>query len=224
METLIDQQEVELMKDIFGFMGSLARESERAAVILAAARIDVDLEALLKHVLHPHPSGVDSLFDTDRGLGTFSSKIAVAYRLGLISPDFEHALQMLRKIRNDFAHDLQDQTLGNSRQKSRLNELVRWAHQSDIYQSNLVILLERTKTAEHAQFVACTICMAVLLKCGIYRFSRIDFGRPLGLKRSVRPPHPFSRSVDHGSDVGEGADIDKGVPEGLMRDDNSMEV
>ncbi|MCM0083742.1 hypothetical protein L4X63_19315 [Geomonas sp. Red32] len=193
MDTLIDQQEVELMKDIFGFMGSLARESERAAVILAAARIDVDLEALLKHVLLPHPSGVDSLFDTDRALGTFSSEIALAHRLGLISPDFEHALQMLRKVRNDFAHDLQDQALGTTRQKSRLYEIIRWAHQSDIYQTNLKILLESTKTPEHAQFVACTICMAVLLKCGIYRFTRVNFGRPLGLSRSARPPHPFSR-------------------------------
>lgn len=143
MSELPKQEHVELIKDVFSFLGSLIRESERAAVVLAAARIDVDLERILKHVLHRHPGGTDSLFDSDRALGTFSAKIALAHRLGLIDEDFEHSLQMLRRIRNDFAHQLESESLSSTRQKPRLNELIKWVEHTDVYHSQLMLPRQR---------------------------------------------------------------------------------
>ncbi|MGC2744041.1 MAG: hypothetical protein WA672_12685 [Candidatus Angelobacter sp.] len=105
-------------------MEELASEGERAAVVLGAARIDVELEKLLRKAMRHSGGGSDNLFDPDRPLGTFSAKIALAHRLNLIDNDIEHALQMLRKVRNDFAHSVSKATLSESHHKNRVKELV----------------------------------------------------------------------------------------------------
>ena len=175
------QQKIDLVKDVFGLMGSLIRKSERAAVVIAAARLDVDLELLLKRILHRCPGGTDPLFDSDRALGTFSAKIFVAYRLGILNPDFEHVLQILRKIRNDFAHQLEHESLSSARQKSRLAELIRWAEKSDVYKTCMVLPVPEGKTIEHVQFVVCVLCMVVLLQGGLKSLNQVYIGEPLAL-------------------------------------------
>jgi hypothetical protein len=109
------------------FILDLAKEGERAAVVLGASRADSLLEELLKAALRPHPGNSDNLFDPDRALGTFSARISLAFRMGLIDASCEHALQMLRKIRNDFAHSANRASLDESRHRSRVMELVREA-------------------------------------------------------------------------------------------------
>lgn len=109
------------------FFTGLLLEGDRAAAVLGAARIDVALEKLLKAVMSHHPGGSDNLFDSDRPLGTFFAKIALPHRLGLIDDDFEHALQMLRKIRNDFAHSVVKTSFSESSHRNRIIELARVA-------------------------------------------------------------------------------------------------
>ncbi len=70
--------------EITEFVATLATEGERVAVIISAARIDFVLESLLKGLMVPNTAASDPLFDSDRPLGTFSAKIALAYiRCGL---------------------------------------------------------------------------------------------------------------------------------------------
>ena len=107
------------------FVRSLTNESERAAVVLGAAKLDALLELLLKRSLLACPGGKDDLFDTERPLGTFSAKISAAYRLGLIDKDFEYALQVVRKIRNSFAHSIENETLSKSSHHDRLFEVTK---------------------------------------------------------------------------------------------------
>jgi hypothetical protein len=109
------------------FVLGLAEEGERSAVVLGASRADALLEELLRTALKRHPGGSDNLFDPDRPLGTFSARIALAFRMGVIDDSCGHALQMLRKIRNDFAHSSSRATLSESRHRSRVVELVREA-------------------------------------------------------------------------------------------------
>ncbi len=78
-----------------------------------------------------HPGGQDNLFDPDRPLGTFSAKINLAYRLGLISDDIEHAMQMIRRIRNEFAHSVEKASLSDGSHKSRVVELARAMSKAD---------------------------------------------------------------------------------------------
>jgi hypothetical protein len=167
--------------DLRELMISLLRESERAVVIIAAARLDAGLEAILKHVLIPHPGGTDPLFDGDRMLGTFSAKIAMAHRIGAIDNDFEHALQILRKIRNDFAHDLETESLASTRQKQRLSILVRWANNSATFGELAGISFSGKRSNEHTQFVCCTVIMVAMLAIGTHRLTRVVVGKPLSM-------------------------------------------
>jgi hypothetical protein len=111
--------------DTTKFLLSLAKESERSAVVLGVARLDNSLEKLLKSYMHYCIGENDNLFDSDKPLSFFSSKIALAYRLGLIDGDFEHALQMARRIRNEFAHAIEVSSLKDSPNRERLYELIR---------------------------------------------------------------------------------------------------
>lgn len=105
------------------FIRSLVAESERAAVVLGAAKLDSLLDLLLRRSFLPCAGGRDDLLDTERPLGTFSAKISIAYRLGLIDKDFEYALQVIRKIRNSFAHSIENERLSRSSHHDRLAEV-----------------------------------------------------------------------------------------------------
>jgi len=101
-----------------------AKESDRAAVILAASIADELLRALIAARLVPVSSSSDDLFDgANAPLGTFSARIEVAYRLGLVSVKFARDLHLIRKIRNDFAHNIQGCSFEDAKVKSRIVEL-----------------------------------------------------------------------------------------------------
>jgi hypothetical protein len=69
---------------MMAFYGKLGNESDRAAVILVAARLDEMLRVAITHRLIPCPTSQDDLMRSDGPLGMFSSRIDAAYRLGLI--------------------------------------------------------------------------------------------------------------------------------------------
>lgn len=87
--------------------------SSRSCVIVAAAYLDMVLRDLLVFYLSPpHNKDEDNTLFSGLGpLSTFSSRILLSSRLGLIS-DYEfRALQVVRKIRNNFAHNLSEDSL-----------------------------------------------------------------------------------------------------------------
>jgi hypothetical protein len=141
---------------IADFILALAQEGERSAVVLGASRADTALDELLKSFFFSHPGGSDNLFDPDRPLGTFSAKIAVAYRLGLIDRACEHALQMLRKIRNEFAHSTGHERLSDSRHKSRVAVLVAEANKRGTFYDELFQGLAQIKNLDLRAFCAAT--------------------------------------------------------------------
>jgi hypothetical protein len=98
-------------------------ESDRAAVILGAAKLDLVLRELLVRKFLPSPSGQDELFDTDKPISTFSARINVAYRLGLIDRQFARMLHLVRRIRNDFAHEAVGAELRSGSHRDRVKEL-----------------------------------------------------------------------------------------------------
>jgi DNA-binding MltR family transcriptional regulator len=49
---------------------------------------------------------VEKLFEFNQPLGNFSNKINIAFCLGLINKLVKKDLDLVRKIRNKFAHDL----------------------------------------------------------------------------------------------------------------------
>lgn len=111
--------------DNFGaFYDEFSNESDRAAVILGAAKLDVLLYQLIQKLLVPTASSTDELLDGDSPLSTFSSRINMAYRLGVLDARFTRALHLVRRIRNSFAHELASSTLATGSHRDRVRELM----------------------------------------------------------------------------------------------------
>lgn len=110
-------------KEIEGFIAEFKGESERAAVILGAAKLDALLYQLLAKVLLPSVGNQDELLDGDSPLSSFSARINLSFRLGLIDAKFARALHLIRKIRNSFAHEVSGASLTTGAHRDRIREL-----------------------------------------------------------------------------------------------------
>lgn len=103
-----------------------AQESDRATVIVAVALLDSALETLLRSKLAPVPGSHDPLLDGAYApLSNFSARIDLSYRLGLISAGFARDLHLIRRIRNDFAHNISGCSFEDSGVRHRVAELSR---------------------------------------------------------------------------------------------------
>lgn len=98
------------------FFTTLKSETDRAAAVLAAAFVDEFLLRYLKTRLQV--PDFDSLYGSNGAVGSFSRRIAIAQALGWLHEDTAHDLNVLRKIRNKFAHEF-DHTLSFATQSIR---------------------------------------------------------------------------------------------------------
>jgi hypothetical protein len=105
------------------FRNEFSKETDRAAVILSAAKIDELLRLAIIKRLFPSPTSRDDLLEPEEPLGTLRARIDIAYRLGLIDSAFARALHLIRKIRNDFAHESSGATLSSGAHADRVREL-----------------------------------------------------------------------------------------------------
>ncbi|MBK6495916.1 MAG: hypothetical protein IPG05_12595 [Gemmatimonadetes bacterium] len=92
-------------------------------MIVGAAKLDLVLFQVLQRVLAPCTSSVDDLLENSGGLSTFSSRIHLVYRLGLIDDHYARALHLVRKIRNTFAHEAAKGSLDQPPHRDRIREL-----------------------------------------------------------------------------------------------------
>ena len=94
----------ELTKRFQNVRRELAKESDRGLALYATAHIDTELEKLLKKKLIGSEKHVKEILSFNGPLGTFSSKVKLSYSLGLIDKVMMDDINILRKIRNEFAH------------------------------------------------------------------------------------------------------------------------
>jgi len=94
--------------------------SERGAVLTAGAAFEVHLERLLKAFLVQGVSTSKKIAESSQ----FSSKINLCFSLGLISEDEKHDLNLLRDIRNAFAHNIFGCDFNNSEVSKAINSLI----------------------------------------------------------------------------------------------------
>jgi DNA-binding MltR family transcriptional regulator len=78
-------------------------ESDRAVILLSAALAELGIEIALKRYLRDDKSTED-LFDFEAPLGNFSGKIKLAFALNLFDKKTNHDLELIRHLRNGFAH------------------------------------------------------------------------------------------------------------------------
>jgi hypothetical protein len=104
------------------FFEVFQQESDRACGVLSAALLDTHLSTLLRLALRSETP--EEWFEGREVLGSFSAKIDMAYYMALISDEDYRDLHLIRKIRNEFAHEL-DHTLGFASQQvsNRVREL-----------------------------------------------------------------------------------------------------
>jgi hypothetical protein len=104
------------------------KESDRAGAILLGAEIDILLKSLLEiYFLPPQKTSID-IFGPDGAVGSFSARIELCYRLGFLHPAMHHDLQIIRKIRNRFAHGEQGLDLSDDQLRDWCHNLIQGKH------------------------------------------------------------------------------------------------
>lgn len=103
----------------------LDKESERALAVLAAAYLDYLLGQLIATQMVVDTNEVEKLLmeGATAPLSSFSSRIDMAYCLGLVDKSEQRDLNLIRKIRNDFAHKFSDISFNAPQIASRCREL-----------------------------------------------------------------------------------------------------
>src|SRR5262245_16842734 len=97
-------------EQLLAFANALYAESDRGAILIGTAYLDNDLEALLREKFckeaESRPDDLDWLLKNPIApLKSFAVRIRVARALGLITEWERQALDELRELRNDFAHN-----------------------------------------------------------------------------------------------------------------------
>jgi len=82
------------------------RQEDRAAAIIAAAFLEDRITDAVKARLIRDAQVSDQMFKGVGPLANFSAKADIAYLLGFFSHDQLQAAHIIRKIRNEFAHNL----------------------------------------------------------------------------------------------------------------------
>ena len=164
--------------EVLEFRSSLTPETDRGVALVCAAYLETELEALLRKSFADVPKVVEHLFEPSGAIGTLSSKIDLALAIGQIEAATHRALHLIRKIRNDFAHDYKVRSFTDQDIAARCQELVGLnpypeASARDLFIrasiSILAMVHGQTKKTRHKP-----------LKSG--RYALIESSRPLFLK------------------------------------------
>ena len=111
-----------LPADLNEFDSRLHGESDRSAALLAAALLDAQLESLFRARLKHHQ---DRLLGFDGPLASFSTRIRMARAFDWIDEEVERDLDVIRNIRNRFAHSFeQDLTFEDAEIKGWCSSLL----------------------------------------------------------------------------------------------------
>lgn len=93
------------MSDAIPVFRKLAGETDTGIAIVSAAYVDDCLKRLFSLNVDTSSRKIFKVITEFNGpLGTFSSRIDLAFAFGLISKNTHQRLNSIRKIRNDFAH------------------------------------------------------------------------------------------------------------------------
>ena len=108
------------------FREELDLGSPRATAIVGAAFVEDHLQRLIQARLVDDQKVIEQIFGPSSALGSFSAKINVGYLMGLYSRKAYLELDCIRKIRNDFAHELHVNNFDLDTIKDRCANLRLW--------------------------------------------------------------------------------------------------
>jgi mannitol operon repressor len=96
----------EYLKGFVGLLDVAADESDRGTVLVYATMLDEQLKKAIDAFLVDHSAITRLTEGFNAPIGTFSTRTLLAFGLGLISEREYNELEMIRKIRNEFAHSI----------------------------------------------------------------------------------------------------------------------
>ncbi len=94
------------LKYFSSFLSEFQKETDRGAALVGAALIDSRIERLLVSHFVDKKVAKELLNGGSAPLGSFSAKIKLCYALGLITEIEYKECDTIRKIRNEFAHEV----------------------------------------------------------------------------------------------------------------------
>ncbi|WP_417480159.1 transcriptional regulator [Maricaulis maris] len=94
------------LKDFLEFLDDFNKETDRGAALAAAAMVDDLLSRTIEAFLIPNKGSKALLSGFNAPLSSFSARIAGAYAMGLISEQEHREASLIRKVRNEFAHEV----------------------------------------------------------------------------------------------------------------------
>lgn len=93
-----------LCADAARLVSDLENETDRGVALLAVAFLDDVLDLLLRASFVNDSEAVNRLIGPGRPLESFGSRAHVGYCIGLLGADVYNDINLIREIRNDFAH------------------------------------------------------------------------------------------------------------------------
>ena len=106
------------------FNSSLSEESDRARVIVVACWIEEFLKVkLMNEFSKGNAKARKELFSANGPFATFSAKINAAFCAGWIDSDVHHDIQIIRKLRNIFAHSYDPASLDEEEIRNLIQSL-----------------------------------------------------------------------------------------------------
>jgi DNA-binding MltR family transcriptional regulator len=94
------------LQEFMVFLDKLKAESDRGMVLISTGYIEEQLKKILLAYFVDDPALRSLVEGGSAPLGAFSARITTSYALGLISKAEHDDLHILRRIRNDFAHNI----------------------------------------------------------------------------------------------------------------------
>jgi len=111
------------LKDFSAFLAEFQAETDRGAALVGAALIDHKLTDILRAFMVEGKTTEALLEGGTAPLGTFASRIKTTFALGLIDDHELAECDLIRKIRNEFAHRVHGTTFIDNKIKSLCNQL-----------------------------------------------------------------------------------------------------
>lgn len=127
----ITKDGIEFIENTFKLRNELDKESDRGCILMATSFLDYELQSFFKYYLFGSKKMLDEMLSGQGSLATFSSRIKLAYSLGLISKVTMDDLNVIRKIRNNCGHNYEPVTFEDETIKQQVYSL-----KSSIYAGN----------------------------------------------------------------------------------------
>lgn len=112
----------QLFANLSQYFSLLRKETDRGCAMIVASHLDYLLGEVLRSYMirdADHQSEIEQFFKDNGFLGSFGTRIRLARYLNIISSELRKDLDIIRRIRNDFAHHLKFEDFNTASIKDR---------------------------------------------------------------------------------------------------------